>query len=326
MKLLPKSETIFGFILLCISSYSSAELSPDQHIAKVTGITLYNQFKAISATPFLRIASDAGDPEAQYYLGEAIRKNKRYMTAEALGAYEASAMQGNVHAMIRLAGEKNDLCVVMGNCPLGRKEPGEWGRQARETASAKAAKGDSEAMYLLFVLTGEDSWLEKSAEAGYSYAQYFLGMRYREGKGFFLLPSNRTDTVERLFKTSAENGYPQGMLAYGAVLAERKDFRGFRLWNEKAAETGYASAVLGYGAYLGEKPSEFGFDYHPVKAYALLHALLELDGGGGMPDYVNYMLPDIAAEMTPAQIDEAKSLSRQWKQTHPPLSFFPDKL
>jgi hypothetical protein len=45
------------------------------------------------------------------------------MTPEAMSAYEASALQGDIYSMIRLAGEKNDLCVTMGNCPESRKEP-----------------------------------------------------------------------------------------------------------------------------------------------------------------------------------------------------------
>lgn len=86
-----------------------------------------------------------------------------------------------------------------------------------------------------------------------------------------MLPSSRAEIVERLMKAAAEGGYPQGMLEYGAILAEKKDLQGFRLLNEKAAETGYATAVFGYGSYLGDEHSEFGFPYDPVRSYALLH-------------------------------------------------------
>lgn len=297
-------------IIWIFSAVAHAHVSADSQLAKNQGLALYNQFKAITAVPYLKAAAESGDHEAQYYLGEAIRKNKKYMTPEAMSAYEASALQGDIYSMIRLAGEKNDLCVAMGNCPKGRKEPGVWGKLALDTASVEAAKGNAEAMYLMFIVTGDDEWLKKSAENGYAYAQYFLGVSYREGRGFFLLPSNRAEVVERLLKSSAEGGYPQGMLAYGAILAEKKDLQGFRLWNEKAAETGYATAVFGYGSYLGEESSEFGFTYDPVKSYALLHLLLELDGGGGMPDYVNFALPEIAAKMTPEQIEKAMVFSR----------------
>lgn len=45
-----------------------------------------------------------------------------------------------------------------------------------------------------------------------------------------------------------------------------------------------------------------------------------------MPDYVNFALPDISAKMTVEQIEKAKKLAQEWKVSHPPLSFFPDKL
>ncbi|MGF6127445.1 TPR repeat protein [Pseudomonas frederiksbergensis] len=259
-------------ILLMIAPLSSfgAELTAEQQTAKTQGIVLYNQFKAISATPLLKIAADAGDHEAQYYLGEAIRKNKRYMTPEALSAYEASALQGDIYSMIRLAGDTNDLCVTMGNCPQGRKEPSEWRKMALDSAGAEAAKGNAEAMYLMFQLTGDDKWLEQSAENGYAFAQYYLASGYRNGVGFFLLPSRRADAIERLMKASAEGGSPLGIMGYVEVLAAKKDYKKLRFWNEKAAEAGYASAVFGFGSYLSENLSEFEFPYDPVKSYALV--------------------------------------------------------
>lgn len=202
-----------------------AELTVEQQTAKTQGIVLYNQFKAISATPLLKIAANAGDHEAQYYLGEAIRKNKKYMTTEALSAYEASALQGDIYSMIRLAWDTNDLCVAMGNCPQGRKQPGEWRKMALDSANAQAAKGNAEAMYLLFQLTGDNKWLEQSAENGYAFAQYLLASGYRNGVGFFLLPSRRTDEIERLTKASAEGGYPLGMMGYIEILANKRIFK-----------------------------------------------------------------------------------------------------
>lgn len=97
-------------------------------------------------------------------------------------------------------------------------------------------------------------------------------------------------------------------------------------WYEKAAEAGYAHAVFGSGSYLSETPSELGFPYEPVKAYALLSTLLELDGGGGLHEYAEELLPTIAEKLTPEQIEQANKISKQWKATHPPLSYFPEKL
>jgi hypothetical protein len=54
--------------------------------------------------------------------------------------------------------------------------------------------------------------------------------------------------------------------------------------------------------------------------------LLELDGGGDAKIYAEDVLPEIGAKMTPEQIEEAKAFAEEWKASHPPLSFFPDKL
>lgn len=146
----------------------------------------------------------------------------------------------------------------------------------------EAEKGDAEAMYLIYRITGDDKWFEKSAEGGFALSQYYLAAEYREGKGFFLTPSKRADMVEHWMKASAEGGNPQGMLAYAAIQGRKKDWEQFRYWNEKAAMTGYVSAVYGYGSYLAGQSPEYGFKEDLVTAYASVSWILELDGGGGM--------------------------------------------
>ena len=85
----------------------AAQLTAEQQAAKEKGITLYNQYKAISAEPYLEKAAKAGDREAQYYLGEALRLNKRFMTSEAQKWYIAAAEQGDYYAMFRLSDADN---------------------------------------------------------------------------------------------------------------------------------------------------------------------------------------------------------------------------
>ena len=41
----------------------ASQLTPEQQAAKVRGITMYNQYKAISAQPYLKTAAEAGDRE-----------------------------------------------------------------------------------------------------------------------------------------------------------------------------------------------------------------------------------------------------------------------
>lgn len=322
-KLITTSFCIFS-VLFC--SISSAELTAQQEIAKQKGIELYNQYKAISAIDFLKTAAEGKDDEALYYLGEATRKNNRYMTPEAHKAYEESAKKGNIYSMIRLGSADEDLCATMKNCDQGETSPTEWLSKAKQLASEQASKGDAEAMYLMWNITGDDDWLDKSAENGFPVAQFRLATKYQEGGGSFLLPSRRKDAIERWMKASAENGYPPAMMGMAAVTIEKNDLPAFRDWNEKAATSSYVAGVFGYASYIGEKESKYGFPLDLVKSYALLTNLLELDGGGNMIRYVNDTLPDVEKNMSKKQISEAKELAKTWKSTHPPLSFFPDKL
>lgn len=321
-----KKSLFTALLIIAFANPAAAELSSIQQAAKTQGITFYNQHKAVTAIPFLVIASEAGDREAQYYLGEALRKNNKYITPEAQSTYEASARQGDIYAMIRLSQRNNDLCVKMNNCSGEKKSPSEWSKSAFEAATKEAEKGDAEAMYLMYRITGDDKWLEKSAQNGFSLAQFRLATKYQEGGGFFLLPASRLDAVERWMKASAEGGYPPGMMGLAAVSVEKNDLESFRLWNEKAAASGYVEGVFGYGSYLGEDPSNYGFKLDLVKSYALLSLLYELDGGGHVRRDIEDVLPDIAKKMSSEQIKEAKVFSENWKSSHPPLSFFPDKL
>jgi TPR repeat protein len=320
-----KKSLFTALLIIAFANPASAELSSEQLSAKTQGITFYNQYKAVSATPFLTIAAEAGDHEAQYYLGESLRRKNNYMNPEARKWYEASAAQGDLYAMIQLGRSEKDLCTFSNDCPPDQKKPIEWLNQAKNIAMPKAIQGDAEAMYILYELTLDDAWLEKAAMAGNALAQYWMGVGYQQGEGFFL-PWKRGEAVAKWFKASAEGGYPKSMMEYAAILFESGDIEGFRHWNEQAALVGYADTVYGYGSDIAHEPDTYGFPLDIIKGYALVYLLSELDGGGGMQVNVEYKLPLIAAKMTPEQIIEAKEFAKKWKSTHPPLSFFPDKL
>jgi len=77
---------------------------------------------------------------------------------------------------------------------------------------------------------------------------------------------------------------------------------------------------------LVHAPSLYDVPLDFVKGYALTSLVSEFDGGGNVKTYVDVVLPEIAAKMNPEQIAEAKIFAEKWKSTHPPLSFYPDKL
>ncbi|MGP0172104.1 tetratricopeptide repeat protein [Pseudomonas sp. NCHU5208] len=317
-------KTLFATLLILFASSALAALTPEQQQAKKRGLMLFYQYKI--AEPELRIAAEAGDAEAQYYLAEELRQMNRYITPEAHKWYEAAASQGDFYAMIRLGRSGKDLCAVMGNCTAGQKTPVEWLRQALSQAKPKAEQGDAEAMYVMYHITGNRDWLEKSANAGHAIAQYWMAVGDSQGEGFFFLPGKRQESVERRFKASAEGGYPKAMMHYVGILHDKGDMKAARYWVVKAAETGFESGVTSLGAYSGHAPAKLGFPLDVVKGYGLISLLRELDGGGNVQVYVDDTLPKIAAKMTLEQIEQAKAFAKEWKATHPPLSFFPDKL
>ncbi|WP_336346808.1 hypothetical protein [Pseudomonas monsensis] len=95
---------IAGFLLVAFTPAALA-LSDSELAMKSRGIILYNQFKAVSATPLLKIAAEAGDHEAQYYLAESLRQKNSYMNPEAKKWYEMAATQGDLYAMIHCLDE-----------------------------------------------------------------------------------------------------------------------------------------------------------------------------------------------------------------------------
>jgi len=316
--------SIAGFLLVTFAPATLA-LTDSELAIKSSGIILYNQLKTISATPLLRIAAEAGDHEAQYYLAESLRQKNSYMNPEAKKWYEMAADQGDLYAMIQLGRVKNDLCKLSEDCPATDKIPSDWLNQASSIAQPKAEDGNAEAMYIMYELTLDTTWLEKAAAKNHQISQYLLAKSYNQGDGFFL-PWKRSEAVEKLFKASAESGYPPSMMEYGALLYEKGDIEGFRHWNEQAALASYATTVYGYGSDLAHEPDTYGFPFDVVKGYALVYTLKELDGGGGLQERVESKLPKIEAKMTAEQIAEGKKFAKEWKATHAPLSFYPDKL
>ncbi|WP_311968429.1 sel1 repeat family protein [Pseudomonas baltica] len=313
-----------AIILMAWCSITFAGLTGAEQKSKKAGIELYNQY--MPATNELTVAAQAGDSDAQYYLAEELRRKSQYITPESLAWYEASAAQGNIYAMIKLGDRDSDLCKDMQNCPPAKKTSQEWLIEANRLAKSRSDKGDAEAMYLMYRLSGDRDWLQKSAEHGFAQASYLMGIGDRQGEGFFLLPSKRAASVEAWMKASAEGQYPQGMMSYAAILAERGDIDGFNKWKEKAAGTGYASAVFDLACDLGHEPDKYSVPLDLVKSYGLLLLISELKGGGDIKENLGEVFPKVKAKMTSQQIDEGSKFAEHWKDSHPPLSFFPDKL
>ena len=309
-------------VFICFTPTSFSE--PARKVS--SGIILFNQLKLDEALSMLEKEAQSGSVESQYYLGEALRKRNRYMTPEAQHWYETAALNGSIYAMIQLGRKNEDLCKIMDNCPASAKSPVEWLTHAKELLLAKANNGDPESLYLMYEITFDRVWLEKSANARYALAQYWMAVSERQGEGFFFIPGRRDASVKNWLLLSSEGGYPKAMMDYLEILHKEGDTESIRHWLELAAGTGYQAAVSSYGAYISHTPDKVGYPMDIVKGYALYSLLKELDGGGGIKRFAEKKLDSIAEKMTPEQIEQSKVVAEQWKTTHPPLSFFPDKL
>ena len=318
-----KNLRIIALFALFFSGASCASLTFVEQAAKSRGLMLFNQYKG--AQPELRIAAEDGDAEAQFYLAEELRKEKQYITAEAYKWYETAAEQGDIYSMIRLGRNSSDLCRIMNNCVIEKKKPDEWLSEATKIAKEKADRGDAESLYIMYELTANRDWLEKSAYAGSPIAQYRMAIGDRQGEGF-LLPWNRDQSVENWFLASAKGGNPKAMMQLFGIYREKGNLEQARHWVEQAALTGYESGTYNYGYFLAVEPGVLGFTEDKIKGYALISLLKELTGGGTAQVDIEETLQQITNNMTPKEIDQANKLAKEWKIKHPPLSFYPEKI
>jgi TPR repeat protein len=318
---------LFRYIFFTIFSIGATPIFASESAHEVSaGVILYNQLNFDVAFPVLEKEAQSGNVESQYYLGEALKKRNRHITSEAQHWYETAAMNGSIYAMIQLGRKNSDLCKILDNCPVSSKSPAQWLAYARDLVLVKANSGDAESLFLMYEITFDRNWLEKSANSGYALAQYWMAVGDRQGEGFFLLPGKREASVSRWLKAASEGGNPKAMMDYIEILYKNGDLEGVRHWLQVAAETGDQKAISSYGSYLAHAPDQVGYPLDLVKGYALISLLKELDGGGAIQDFVQDTLEEIGAKMTSEQIESSKSVAKKWKDTHPPLSFFPDKL
>ncbi|SDE41760.1 hypothetical protein SAMN04490189_5330 [Pseudomonas koreensis] len=316
----------FRILAIVISAFAETCAAATQENGLTTGIALYNQLKIDSAISELEKEAQSGIAESQYYLGEALRKRNSYMTPEALHWYESAAENNNVYAIIQLGRFKSETCQKIRNCSPSKKTQAEWFKLANELVLPKAQKGDPESLYLMYEITLNREWLKKSANSGYATAQYWMAVSERQGEGFFLIPGKREASVKRWLLLSSEGGHPKAMMDYLQILFEEGDVVGMRHWLETAAATGDQAAISNYGAYIAHTPDKIGYPLDLVKGYALFTLLKELEDSGGIGRYVERKSEEIREKMTSEQIEKSLEVAKDWKATHPTLSFFPDKL
>jgi TPR repeat protein len=308
-------------IYLALIAFSSTGYATSDHSAVKEAIIKFNQKKA--SINELRKAAETDDKEAQFYLAETLRLTSGYMTPEARAWYERSAERGDMYSMFRLSRQSQDTCNIMKNCPPGFKSTSAWSVTLLKIAKEKALRGDGEGMEMMYTITGDLDWLIKSATTGYPDAQWWLAKRYVDGDRWFFWPGQREKEIERLYKASAEGGYPPSISEYAAILLEKGEIESAQQWLLKGVATGYAPAVGAY-AYNLETGKYYHFEIDLQHAYALYLVLSEI--GGGTSDAANYALEKLRPKLTKIQIAAAIQQAIDWKAAHPPVSYYPPKL
>lgn len=304
----------------CGSSFVWAHLMADEEKAKIQGLIFYNLEQSNLAAPYLQFSAESGDMESQYYMGEIERQKSMFMIAEAQAWYEKAAEQGDVYAMFRLRSGDRTLCTLMEKCGADVRSPDAWEEIARNLAEERAAHGDGEAMFQLFLLTGNFDWLKKSAESGFAQGQDWLGDQYEQGRRFFLTPALRKKEVERLYRIAAEAGYVPAIRNLRRLMLEKSDMDGYRYWTKVAAELGDFEITASYAAWSAHTPNQVNYPLDIVKGYGLIYLLAQAEPGSH--NYGERKLKALIRKMTPEQIEAGKVFAKEWKKTHPPLSRF----
>jgi len=299
-----------------------ASLAPDQVGAKVKGAFLYNLNRHTDAVPFLKVAAEEGDRESQYFLGEVLRKRATFVDDLSKHWFELAAHQDDVYAMIRLFKTSDEVCKYLNNCAPETRSPKHWRETAHALAMARAEKGDGEAMYQLYLMSGEFDWLIKSAEAGFGEGQYWLSVEYRQGEDFFIVPGSRLKTADKWLVAAANSNYVPAIEKLTTLLAERNDIGGIMYWTERAAKAGGIEATLDLAAWMTDTSDYLKLPLDLVKGYGLMLvvAQAELPSRRGIDER---QLKKLERRMKPEQITAGKAFAEEWKKTNAPLSRFP---
>ena len=194
-----------------------------------------------------------------------------------------------------------------------------------EKTRVLAAAGHAEAQYLLGeMLTNgrgvpEDRheaarWLRKSAAKGYAPAQYMLGYLWAYGGGGILPNDKPADIKPRFwFRKAAQQGHAGAQRELGKEYLYLPPENPFAAadWLRKAAERGDGEAQMLLGALYVVGQGVTVNLIHAYKWASLAQKHLTTDAA--LRKQAADLLRNASTQLTPEQLQAAKSLVRQWK-------------
>jgi|TARA_Y100001001_G_scaffold164427_1_gene196538 TPR repeat protein len=292
------------------------------------GYVLYQQHLASKALIKFKEAAKLGHTEAAYYAGNIIRQDYTYITTESEQYYRQAAEGGDIYAMLRLA-QGSSVCGTLRECDYDREA---WLERAIETALPMAKEGDTEAMMALssaYAIKGDPSadfeWVERAADNGHAFAQYWMAVMLDEqGRGFYWTQAGRRADVLKWLEASAEQGFPKAMHKLASEYAQDGRMEEAVVWADRMGKTDYFSAIYEYGLVLIDGPdgAEGLIQYpetKPVEGLAMLFALYRETRRSSVQRSIDRRLPDLSPEI----VAEAKAKSEELLVDKPILHYLP---
>ena len=318
-------------LLIILLALFVSELEANQNRSATLfkeGYVLYQQNLASKALVKFKEAAKLGHTEAAYYAGNIIRQNYTYITKESEQYYRQAAEGGDVYAMLRLA-QSSSVCGTLRECNYDREA---WLERAVETALPMAKTGDTEAMMALssaYAIKGDRSadfeWVERAAENGHAFAQYWMAIMLDEqDRGFYWTQAGRRADILKWLEASAEQGFPKAMHKLASEYAQDGRMEEAVEWLERMGETDYFSAIYEYGLVLIDGPdgAEGLIQYpetKPVEGLAMLFALYRETRRSSVQRSIDRRLPDLSPEI----VAEAKAKSEELLVDKPILYYLP---
>ena len=154
-------------------------------------------------------------------------------------------------------------------------------------------------------------WFRKSAEQGNFWAQFGLGLSYKEGIG---VPQNNVEAIG-WFRKAANQGYEKaqhelGVVAYSLGETIPENYKLAAQWWRKAAEQGEPASQFGLGLlYFSGK----GVNENLTESYIWVSlakaGLSEIDDTPELTQGIDDLIEALLSKMTIAQVERAQDIA-----------------
>ena len=259
---------------------------------------------AAAGAALLRPMAEAGDPAAQYRLGELYEQGqgvipqpcRRRCACSAPPASRAMSPPRRKLGDIYLSGRGAPASVTPAAMALHEEAGAEGGSGGRASLIGRLFP---DGLLVRQDVAEAARWNERAASAGDAGAASRLGYQYAAGLGV----DQDFEAARRWYTAAAETGHEDGILGLGILLAGgyggTPDQAAARPWFERAAEMGNSSARFFLGVFYlnGE-----GVDRDEARAVQFFRQAAEADHPGAM-----YYLGELLRRGTGAPADELEA-------------------